>query len=78
MKSRRKIWSLPLALVTALLLVGMLGASVLAQQADPPSLANNNIRIALNGDATVTGDLATITVEDQGSAAIVAPVARCA
>ena len=29
-KSRRKIWSLPLALVTALLLVGMLGAIVLA------------------------------------------------
>ena len=30
MKSRRKIWSLPLALVSALLLVGMLGAIVLA------------------------------------------------
>ena len=31
MKSRRKIWSLPLVLVTALLLVGMVGAVVLAQ-----------------------------------------------
>ena len=31
MKSRRKIWSLPLAMVTALLLVGLLGAAVLAQ-----------------------------------------------
>ena len=30
MKSRRKIWSLPLAMVTALLLVGLLGAVVLA------------------------------------------------
>ena len=31
MKSSRKIWSLPLVLVTALLLVGLLAASVLAQ-----------------------------------------------
>ena len=30
MRSRRKIWSLPLAMVTALLLVGLLGAVVLA------------------------------------------------
>ena len=31
MRTRRKTWSLPLALVTALLLVGLLGAVVLAQ-----------------------------------------------
>ena len=42
MKSRRKIWSLPLALVTALLLVGLLGAAVLAQSSRnaAPSIAS--------------------------------------
>ena len=34
MKIRRKIWSLPLVLVTALLLVGLFGATVLAQTPD--------------------------------------------
>ena len=34
-KSRRKIWSLPLALVTAVLVVGLLATAVLAQLADP-------------------------------------------
>ena len=38
MKSRRKIWSLPLVLVTALLLVGLLGAAVLAQSNDAPKV----------------------------------------
>ena len=37
MKSRRKIWSLPLALVTALMLVGLLGAVVLAQVLPDPA-----------------------------------------
>ena len=37
-KSRRKIWSLPLVLVTALLLVGLLGAAVLAQSNDAPKV----------------------------------------
>ena len=37
MSSRRKIWSLPLALVTALLLVGLLGAVVLAQVVPDPA-----------------------------------------
>ena len=41
MRTRRKTWSLPLALVTALLLVGLLGAVVLAQ-----STRNSAPRIA--------------------------------
>ena len=41
MKSRRKIWSLPLVLVTALVLVGLFGAAVLAVgPADPPEERN--------------------------------------
>ena len=41
MKSRRKIWSLPLVLVTALLLVGLVGAAVLAQASNAaPRVAN--------------------------------------
>ena len=40
MKSRRKIWSLPLVLVTALLLVGLFGASVLAQSNAGPRIAS--------------------------------------
>ena len=38
MKSRRKIWSLPMALVTALLLVGLFGAAVLAQVNAAPTV----------------------------------------
>ena len=38
MKSRRKIWSLPMALVTALLLVGLFGAAVLAQVNEAPTV----------------------------------------
>ena len=37
-KSRRKIWSLPMALVTALLLVGLFGAAVLAQVNEAPTV----------------------------------------
>ena len=54
-KSRRKIWSLPLVLVTALLLVGLFGASVLAQSnADPriKSLDDTEMRLADNAAET--------------------------
>ena len=42
--SRRKIWSLPLVLVTALLLVGLLGAAVLAQGNDAPTVDESACR----------------------------------
>ena len=51
-KSRRKIWSLPLAMVTALLLVGLLGAVVLAQ-----STRNAAPRIASLDDVEVRSGL---------------------
>ena len=65
-KSRRKIWSLPLVFVTALLLVGLFAASVLAQTA--PSLVSANINAAINGDSPPATEvtIATVTVEDFG------------
>ncbi len=65
MSNRRKIWSLPLVLVTALLLVGLFAASVLAQTPDP-SVQNANVKGAVNGGTTIgdTDVLATVTIEN--------------
>ena len=68
MKSRRKIWSLPLVVVTALLLVGLFGASVLAVGAtDPPQRENQipdtTFYIGASGIVNVAnGDTATVAV----------------
>ena len=61
MKIRRKIWSLPVVLVTALLLVGLFGAAVLAQTPD----------LTPNEDVAI--DEQSITVGSSGSA-IAAPI----
>ena len=60
MKIRRRIWSLPLVLVTALLLVGLFAASVLAQ-----SVENDDVRVAIDGDESTlpTGDIAIVGIE---------------
>ena len=65
MKSRRKIWSLPLVFVTALLLVGLFGAAVLAQT-DEPSVVNDDVRVAIDGDADSlsSATIATVNIED--------------
>ena len=68
MKSRRKIWSLPLVLVTALLLVGLFGAAVLAQTNDAPVVENDLadvitdkvLELAGGSPATATADLAEV------------------
>ena len=74
--SRRKIWSLPLAMVTALLLVGLLGAVVLAQARNAaPSIASlDDIETRIGDDAN-TIDLAeeitdstTVKGDDDGTA----------
>ena len=50
MKIRRKTWSLPLAMVTALLLVGLLGAAVLAQgrNATPRIASLDDVEVRIN------------------------------
>ena len=65
MKSRRKIWSLPLVLVTALLLVGLLGAAVLAQVNAAPVKATQieDQTITINSSSTTTDDV-DIDLED--------------
>ncbi len=69
MKIRRKIWSLPLMLVTALLLVGMLGAVVLAQTFTATSapvkttdIPQQSITIDADGSATTAS--ATVEFDD--------------
>ena len=59
-KSRRKIWSLPLVLVAALLLVGLFAASVLAQGA-PASVTSSVDGAGVDSHET---DLAVIPIED--------------
>ena len=62
MKSRRKIWSLPMALVTALLLVGLLGAVVLAQApktlGEGTQIADQTITIGAAASPNAAGSLA--------------------
>ena len=50
MKTRKKTWSLPLAMVTALLLVGLLGAAVLAQgrNATPRIASLDDVEVRIN------------------------------
>ena len=68
MRIRRKIWSLPLALVTALLLVGLLGAAVLAQSTAVPTVENDLadtitdtvLELAGGSPAAATADLAEV------------------
>ena len=68
MKSRRKIWSLPLALVTALMLVGLLGAVILAQTADPAPVKSDtlfeDVEMILAIDAGTTTDPVQTSLED--------------
>ena len=75
MKSRRKIWSIPIAaLALVLMLVGGLVATGVVQAQAPtprPSLANSNIKVAVNGDAAIDATIATIVVDDPGTAAVV-------
>ena len=70
----RKIWSMPLVLVTALLLVGLFAAAVLAQTAtSPPRVANQipNQTLTIAATATdvtdVTIDLADVNGTDTGT-----------
>ena len=51
MSIRRKIWSLPLALVTALMLVGLLGAVILAQATGAPTVTQVD-----DQDGTINAD----------------------
>ena len=64
MKIRRKIWSLPLVLVTALLLVGLFAASVLAQTPSPS--APTSVISSVDDDPLPT-NLATIDYENLGA-----------
>ena len=61
--SRRKIWSLPMALVTALLLVGLLGAVVLAQarNAAPEIASLDDIETRIGDDANTVNLAEEIT-----------------
>ena len=65
MKSRRKIWSLPMALVTALLLVGLLGAAVLAQVNEAPKKGTQipDASITIGADAS-TDEVDLTDVDD--------------
>ena len=69
-KSRRKIWSLPLAMVTALLLVGLLGAAVLAQSgrnATPRIASLDDVEVRLNADVGGVDDAVAIVRVDLGT-----------
>ena len=61
MSSKRKIWSLPLVLVTALLLVGLVAASVLAQTAGIVTGGGDVVQQANVTDGTT---ITTIAVEE--------------
>ena len=69
MKSRRKIWSLPLVLVTALLLVGLLAASVMAQASRASVPASLSV-VAPRGQT----DVVTYKVSNYTPLSTVAPV----
>ena len=68
MSSKRRIWSLPLVLVTALLLVGLFASSVLAQTPSGPTSVISSI-----DGAPLPTNLATVEYENLGAnAALVA------